>query len=105
MIAEGRYTGGRVKYGYKVVEGKLVEDETEQCAIMLIKKYRSLKWSYFKIGRVLKDAGYVSRTGEQLSHKSIKHILERTTVAWLRNMIWSKMNVSAELVAPEGRFG
>ena len=81
MISEGRYTGGQVKYGYKVVKGKLVEDETEQCAITLIKKYRSLKWSYLKIGRVLKDAGYVSRTGKKLSHKSIKHILERTPVA------------------------
>ena len=79
MISEGRYTGGKVRYGYKVIKGKLVEDETEQCVIMRIKEYRSLKWSYTKIARVLKEQGHLSRVGRQINHKTIRQILERTS--------------------------
>jgi DNA invertase Pin-like site-specific DNA recombinase len=75
MRSMNKYTGGKVPYGYKLVEGELVEDKAEQCVIMLVAKYKGLGLSYTKIARVLKDAGHLSRTGKQFDHKSIKQMV------------------------------
>ena len=74
MRSMNKYTGGKVPYGFKLVEGELVEDKAEQCVIKLVAKYKALGLSYTRIARSLKEAGYLSRTGRQFNHKCIKQM-------------------------------
>jgi DNA invertase Pin-like site-specific DNA recombinase len=74
MRSMNKYTGGKVPYGFKLVEGELVEDKAEQCVIMLVAKYKALGLSYRKIATVLKEQGHLSRTGECFNPSSIRNM-------------------------------
>tara|TARA_R110002153_G_C13324382_1_gene497391 strand:- start:3859 stop:4515 length:657 start_codon:yes stop_codon:yes gene_type:complete len=72
MKAMGEYTGGRVPYGHDLVDGSLVKNEAEQHVISLVAQYKSEGLSYSRIGRVLAEEGYLSRTNKQFNHKCVK---------------------------------
>lgn len=71
---QGKYTGGKPPYGYSLVDGDLVENENEQQVIKLVAKYKAKGLSYSRIGRVLAEAGHLSRTNKQFNHKCIKQM-------------------------------
>ena len=74
MRSQNKYTGGKVPYGYDLVDGSLVENKTEQSVINLVAQYKSKGLSFRRIARVLSESGYRSRTGKALSAMSISRI-------------------------------
>jgi DNA invertase Pin-like site-specific DNA recombinase len=74
MRSQNKYTGGKAPYGYSLVDGDLVENENEQQVIKLVAKYKAKGLSYSRIGRVLAEAGHLSRTNKQFNHKCIKQM-------------------------------
>lgn len=78
------YTGGRVRYGYRVAEDgrSLVEDETEQRVIEACKAYRAEGLSLRAISARLDDAGFRSRTGRPLSAVTISRIVREDAAPW-----------------------
>jgi DNA invertase Pin-like site-specific DNA recombinase len=68
--SEGHYQGGRVAFGYKLEGNKLVQDETQQRCLSMLKKKRSKGASFREL------ANYVSSEwGMSLSHNAIRNIL------------------------------
>ena len=74
MRSQNKYTGGKAPYGYSLVDGDLVENENEQQVIKLVAKYKAKGLSYSRIGRVLAEAGHLSRTNKQFNHKCSKQM-------------------------------
>ena len=74
MKAEGQYTGGKVPYGYHLVDGELVAHEGEQKVIQVIRKYRDRGMSLRKIAEVLKAKGIESRAGRPFHHQAVARI-------------------------------
>ena len=74
MRSQNKYTGGKVPYGYDLVDGSLVENKTEQAVINLVAQYKSKGLSFRRIARVLSESGYRSRTGKALSAMSISRM-------------------------------
>lgn len=70
--ARNRYLGGKVPFGYRVGEsGALVEHETEQKAVTLIRTMKAEGKSLRKIAEA------VQGTGVSISHVGVKEILAR----------------------------
>lgn len=78
--AQGGYTGGPPPFGYRADTGELVEDETEQEALALMKSLRSQGASLREIGRALDEAGHQPRRGRRWHANTIREILNRTPV-------------------------
>jgi DNA invertase Pin-like site-specific DNA recombinase len=74
MKSLNKYTGGKTPYGYDLVDGSLVENASEQHVVQLVAQYKSEGLSYSRIGRVLAEAGHLSRTNKQFNHKCIKQM-------------------------------
>jgi len=57
------YTGGKVRYGYRVADDgvHLVEDEAEQAVIRAVLTYRDAGLSYRNISQRLADRGFLSQ--------------------------------------------
>lgn len=72
----GERTGG-LRYGYKEVNGKLVENEREQEIIKLVLKLRGQRLSYDKIAAYLDENGHETRKGNSWSTGSIQCIINR----------------------------
>ncbi|QAY97035.1 resolvase [Methylovirgula ligni] len=67
----GRYLGGRRPFGWRPVDGKLVDDDAEQRAIKLMHKL-------FKTGLSLRAiAESVRATGVEISHEGVAKVLAR----------------------------
>ena len=74
----GEKTGGDVPYGYRMEDGRLVQDASEQKAIALIRRLRAAGNSLRQIARELEARGYRTKTGRTHWHpQSVKQILER----------------------------
>jgi site-specific DNA recombinase len=74
----GEKTGGDVPYGYRVEDGRLVQDEGEQKAIALIRRLHAAGNSLRQIARELEARGYRTKTGRTHWHpQSVKQIIER----------------------------
>jgi DNA invertase Pin-like site-specific DNA recombinase len=74
----GLKTGGDVPYGYRLDEGRLVPDATEQSVINQIQALRQEGNSLRQIARGLETRGYRTKTGNARWHpQSVKQILER----------------------------
>lgn len=78
-IANNEYTGGPVRYGYKVASCgvKLIEDEAEQLVIAAVVEYRAAGLSLRKISAELASRGVVNRSGKAFAHNAISKL-----VAW-----------------------
>lgn len=76
-IAQGEYTGGNVRYGYKVASCgvKLIEDEDEQEVIAIIRELRATGLSLRKISAELASRGVVNRSGKAFAHNAISKLV------------------------------
>lgn len=70
MRRDGRYQGGKVAFGYKVVKGKLIKDELQQRCLGIMKRKRAAGMSFRKISEYLEEELKVS-----ISHNAIRVIL------------------------------
>ena len=76
MKEQGQYTGGKVPYGFHLVDGELVEHEGEQKNIRIIRKYRESGMTLRKIAEVLAEQGRKSRTNQVFNPASIMRVVE-----------------------------
>jgi site-specific DNA recombinase len=60
---QGEYTGGQVPYGYRLVEGALVEVEAEQAVLSAAREAKRAGLTLRAIARELEARGLLSRTG------------------------------------------
>ena len=78
LRASGEKTGGDVPYGYRLEDGRLVPDASEQKAITMIRKLHGKGYTLRGIARELEARGYRTKTGRTHWHpQSVKQILER----------------------------
>jgi len=75
----GEKTGGDVPYGFRLDNGRLVEDPAEQKAIGLIRKLHAGGASLREIAARLEAAGYRTKTGRTHWHpQTVQQIIDRT---------------------------
>jgi putative DNA-invertase from lambdoid prophage Rac len=70
--ARGRYLGGTVPFGYRVVDSVLVEDEGQQQAIRAMAEMRDAGASFQSIADTMTERGY------KLTHAGVRKVLSRT---------------------------
>lgn len=76
--AEGRRTGGRTPYGWKMVAGQMVEDAREQAIRTRTRALWDQLGSYSGVARQLKAEGYERRDGSTNWHAAaVRRILLR----------------------------
>jgi site-specific DNA recombinase len=71
MKSQGQYTGGKPPYGFRLVNGELLENFEEQAVLALVQKYRAKGLSLRKIAQALADKGFKSRTDKVFDSSSI----------------------------------
>ena len=74
MKAKGLYTGGKPPYGFRVIDGALVEDQAEQATLAMVREYRANRMSLRKIAQALYEAGFKSRNGRVFNSSSIRRM-------------------------------
>jgi len=72
----GERIGGRPRYGYQVVNGKMVPHLREQEAIARMKALQAKKYSTREIVRALEEEGYRTRTGSLFNQTQVVRILK-----------------------------
>lgn len=76
--AQGEKTGGDVPYGFRLEDGRLVEDAQEQKALSLIRQLRSAGATLREIAARLEADGFTTKRGGMRWHpQSVKQIIER----------------------------
>ena len=80
MKDKGLYTGGKLPYGYKLYDEKIIEDEKEQLVIARIIELRSNGMYLKQIVHQLKSEGIVSRSGKPLQITQINRLLKRKNI-------------------------
>jgi DNA invertase Pin-like site-specific DNA recombinase len=75
LALQGRYTGGRVPYGYRLEEGgRLVVEEAEQVALQAIRELRARGLSLRKVAAVLEERGMLTREGRRWSASAMLNV-------------------------------
>ena len=74
MRSQNRYTGGKVPYGFQLVDGDLVPYEAEQKVLQLVRKYRDKGVSLRKIADTLGRQGIKSRAGKPFHHQAVARL-------------------------------
>ncbi len=74
MRDQGQYTGGKAPYGFRLVDGELVEDKGEQAVKQLVREYREQGLSLRKIAQALADRGMVSRTRRVFGAQAVSNL-------------------------------
>lgn len=74
---QGKFSGGKREYGYKVVEGQLVEVEEEQKVIGMIKEWKSSGSKMAEIQRKLNENNIPSSTGVAWNYYSVRNLVKR----------------------------
>ena len=72
----GGYSGGRVPFGYKVTDGKLVINEEERPVVEYIFQEHKKKVPMLTIAERLNDMGYKSRKGGKIYNSNVKSIVD-----------------------------
>jgi DNA invertase Pin-like site-specific DNA recombinase len=72
----GQYYGGAPPYGYKALDGALVEDEFEQSVLAKMKSHRKSGKSYRAVTEWLNDNGFTTRKGHQWYETSVKRAIK-----------------------------
>ena len=74
--AQLEYTGGHVRYGYRVAPDgvSLIADEAEQAVIQAIAELRAKGLSLRRVAEQLEARGFLSRTGRAFKAQSIANI-------------------------------
>lgn len=73
--SQGEYIGGEVPYGFRLVDGDLLEDEAEQEVIQKAKAYQSEGLSLRKIAAELDKQGIKTRRGSLFGANQIKRMV------------------------------
>lgn len=78
MRAAGLYTGGHVRYGFRVAaDGRTLEEDTaEQRVLELVRELRSKGLSLRAVARDLEAAGYHARGGKTWAPYTLSKLLE-----------------------------
>jgi DNA invertase Pin-like site-specific DNA recombinase len=79
--ADGRYIGGRIAYGLRVVNGDLVKDENESDIVDLVTTMRRGGASYRTIVAALADAELTTRRGGAFTPGTVRSIALKAGVA------------------------
>ncbi len=77
MREDGFYVGGKREYGYDIVEGKLIENKTEQEVIEKIKEWRASGAKKIDVLRRLNNAGIKGATGGVWKYESLRKLIKR----------------------------
>ena len=77
MRKNGLYAGGKREYGYRVADGRLIEDEKEQGVIEMLKGWKRSGDKIATIQRKLNDAGIESATGGSWHYQSVYKLMKR----------------------------
>lgn len=72
---QGEYTGGQVPYGYRLVEGALVEVEAEQAVLSAAREAKRAGLTLRAIARELEARGLLSRTGRPFAPTQVARML------------------------------
>jgi hypothetical protein len=75
LKASGRYTGGRVPYGYRVENGALVEDQHELAITETAVCLRRAGLSLRRIGAELERRQLLPRSGDKWSTSALSRII------------------------------
>lgn len=73
--SKGERLGSQPRYGYKVINGSVVEVPTEQALLRRIKELRESGLSSYKITGVINSEGYTTRKNTLFSRTQIVRIL------------------------------
>jgi DNA invertase Pin-like site-specific DNA recombinase len=71
----GGYSGGRVPYGYKPVDGELVINDAERPVVELIFREHDRKVPMLQIVEILDREGYKTRKGSRFQVSTIKSVI------------------------------
>lgn len=74
MQTEGKYTGGRVPYGFRLVDGELVEHDVEQEVIAEARKLRNAGMTLRAVAGELSKRGFTTRTGRAFAAMQVARI-------------------------------
>ena len=72
--SKGEYIGGKVPYGFRLVDGELIKHESEQRVMSAVKEFREAGLSYRAIIQELELRGFKSRSGKTFSPMQVKRI-------------------------------
>ena len=72
--SKGEYIGGKVPYGFRLVDGELIKHESEQRVMSAVKEFRKAGLSYRAIIQELEARGFKSRSGKTFSPMQVKRI-------------------------------
>jgi DNA invertase Pin-like site-specific DNA recombinase len=72
----GEYCGGRLRYGFKNENGRIVKDERELEAVAMARRLRAEAYSLRVIAEKLEAAGYVNRKGNKFSSSVVRNMME-----------------------------
>ena len=76
MRNEGRYTGGRAPYGYRVENKRLTVDEKEQAVLRRVRELVNQDGlSLRATAKAIHAEGFTSRTGKEFAAKQIRQML------------------------------
>ena len=75
--SRGEYIGGHEPYGYRLVDGELVEHEGEQRVVEIARKLRDAGLSFRKVAAELHKRGLVARNGRVFHPQQVKLLADR----------------------------
>jgi hypothetical protein len=76
LAANGKYTGGKARFGFEVnADGSVVQDATEQAIVARVRNARARGDALRKIVRDLEAAGVRSRSGKPLALTQVARIV------------------------------
>lgn len=80
MRSQGRYTGGRIRYGFTKAGDRLQTVGTEQAAVTTAKQLNTQGLSLRQISHQLAAIGYLSRNGKPFAAMQVKRMLEAAEI-------------------------
>ena len=81
---QGKFTGGMVSYGYKIIDAEVVINEEEAPIRRLIYDLFIEHQRMSTVARELNNRGYVTRKGKQWSDVTIRRLLKNTDAKGMR---------------------
>jgi len=81
---QGKFTGGMVSYGYKIVEAQVVINEEEAPIRRLIYDLFIEHQRMTTVARELNNRGYVTRKGKQWTDSTVSRLLKNTDAKGIR---------------------
>ena len=74
MRSNNQYTGGRPPYGFDLVEGDLVKNDSEQEVLSIVRQHKANGMSIKNIIQELTGLGFRSRTGKPFYYSQVRRL-------------------------------